>query len=62
MKTAASAWDYEQRGENRFGQFGAWFPFEEIEGLIHDVDAFALLAYLRANNGRCAATSGSLTD
>jgi hypothetical protein len=54
VKTAASAWDYEQRGLNRFGgQFGAWFPIEEIESLVRerDPDTLLLLAYLRANNG-----------
>jgi hypothetical protein len=53
VKTATSAWGYEQSGQNRFGQFGAWFPTEEIEGLIRgrDYDALLLLAYLRANNG-----------
>jgi Bifunctional DNA primase/polymerase, N-terminal/Primase C terminal 1 (PriCT-1) len=56
VKTATSAWSYEQSGQNRFGQFGAWFPVEEIESLVRDrrradPDAFFLLAYLRANNG-----------
>jgi hypothetical protein len=53
VKTATSAWGYEQSGQNRFGQFGAWLPAETIEGLIRsrDHDALSLLAYLRANNG-----------
>ena len=51
MKTAASAWDYEQRGLNRYGQHGAYFPIEEVIGLCANPDAFTLLAYLRANNG-----------
>jgi hypothetical protein len=54
VKTAASAWDYEQRGLNRFGQHGAYFPIEVIEGFARErgqSDAFLLLAYLRAHNG-----------
>jgi hypothetical protein len=53
VKTAASAWEYEKLGKNRFGQYGAYFPIEMIEALIRnrDTDAFALLAYLRAHNG-----------
>ena len=51
MKTTASAWGYEQRGDNRFGQHGAYFPIEEVIGLCANPDAFTLLAYLRANNG-----------
>jgi len=56
MKTAASAWEYEQRGLNRFGQFGAWVAVEEINSIVierrrADPDAFFLLVYLRANNG-----------
>src|SRR5262249_1559056 len=51
MTTAKSAWGYEERGENRFGQFGAYFPVAEVVGLCRDPDAFMLLAYLRAHNG-----------
>ena len=51
MKTTASAWGYEQQGLNRYGQHGAYFPFEQVIGLCSDPDAFTLLAYLRANNG-----------
>jgi hypothetical protein len=53
VKTAASAWRYETTGKNQFGQHGAYFTIEMIEGLVRnrDTDAFALLAYLRAHNG-----------
>jgi Bifunctional DNA primase/polymerase, N-terminal/Primase C terminal 1 (PriCT-1) len=53
VKTAASAWDYERRGENRFGQFGAWIKCEELAEFFRDRDhdALLLLTYLRANNG-----------
>ena len=52
MKIASSAWDYTQRGENRFGRHGAFFDTDEANDLItSDQDVFVLLAFLRANNG-----------
>jgi len=52
VATAKSAWRYNERGENRFGQTGVWFPTNEANALIAaDPDAFVLLAYLKANNG-----------
>jgi hypothetical protein len=54
MTIAQSAWDYTEKGLNRFGQHGAWFPVEEVMGMQHDPDAFLLLAYLRAHNGPCS--------
>jgi hypothetical protein len=51
LQTAESAWGYTERGQNRFGQFGAWFPFEEVATWGADPDAFYLLAFLRANQG-----------
>jgi hypothetical protein len=51
-KIAKSAWGYTERGENRFGQHGAWFPTDEANALIrNDLDAFVLLGFLRANQG-----------
>jgi Primase C terminal 1 (PriCT-1) len=50
-KIAKSAWGYTERGENRFGRHGAWFPEEEVDFLIAEQDAFILLAYLRAKQG-----------
>jgi hypothetical protein len=51
-KTATSVWGYTQRGDNRFGQAGVFFPADEANNLIRlDQDAFVLLAFLRANNG-----------
>ena len=51
-KIAASAWKYTERGENRMGRPGVWFPASEANYLIrNDPDAFLLLSYLRANNG-----------
>jgi Bifunctional DNA primase/polymerase, N-terminal/Primase C terminal 1 (PriCT-1) len=54
ISTAASAWGYTERGQNRFGQHGAYFPFDEIAAMMADQDAFILLAYLRAENGPAA--------
>ena len=52
VKIAMSAWGYTERGQNRFGQTGAWFPTDEANTMIaSDPDAFLLLAFLRANNG-----------
>ena len=52
MRTAQSAWGYTERGENRFGQHGAWFPADEVTNLVYDEqDVFLLLAFLRSHNG-----------
>jgi len=51
MKVAKSAWGYTERGQNRFGQHGAWFPIEEVTRLVCEQDAFLLLAFLRSHNG-----------
>jgi hypothetical protein len=49
-RIAVSAWGYTERGVNRFGQHGAWFPTDEANDLIkNEPDAFLLLALLRAN-------------
>ena len=50
-KIATSAWGYTERGENRFGRHGVWFPTDEANELIaSSPDDFLLLSYLRANN------------
>ena len=54
ITAAQSAWDYTQRGENRFGQHGAWMAFDEIATMAEDPDSFTLLAFLRANQGPAA--------
>jgi hypothetical protein len=51
ISTAKSVWGYTQRGLNRFGQHGAWFPLDEVNRLVDDQDAFLLLAFLRAHQG-----------
>jgi hypothetical protein len=51
-KIAKSAWDYTERGNNRFGQTGVWFSSGEVNSFITtDQDAFLLLSYLKSNNG-----------
>lgn len=52
IKAAKSAWDYTERGENRFGRPGVYFEAKEAIDLIcSDQDAFLLLTFLRAANG-----------
>jgi hypothetical protein len=51
MHTAQSAWNYTERGQNRFGQHGAWFPYDEVAAMVSHQDAFLLLAFLRAHQG-----------
>jgi hypothetical protein len=51
MNVAKSAWDYTERGQNRFGQHGAWFPVDEVAAMLPHQDAFVLLAFLRAQEG-----------
>ena len=51
MSAVRSAWEITERGRNRFGQHGAWFPVEEVNRLVDDQDAFFLLAFLRAHQG-----------
>jgi hypothetical protein len=49
---AKSAWNYTERGENRFGQTGAWLPTAEVNSMVgSNQDALLLLMFLRANNG-----------
>jgi Bifunctional DNA primase/polymerase, N-terminal/Primase C terminal 1 (PriCT-1) len=54
MRTTKSVWSYTEAGQNRFGQHGAYFPIEEVATLLHNQDAFLLLAFLRAHNGPLA--------
>jgi hypothetical protein len=51
MNVAKSAWDYTERGQNRFGQHGAWFPVDEVAAMLPYQDGFVLLAFLRAQEG-----------
>ena len=50
VKIAKSAWSYTKRGENHFGSHGAWLPLDEVNRLVSDPDALALVCWLRANN------------
>jgi hypothetical protein len=51
MNVVKSAWTYTERGQNRFGQHGAWFPVDEVAAMLQYQDAFVLLAFLRAHEG-----------
>ena len=50
--TAHSAWRITERGDNHFGQHGAWMGFAEVETMVtRDQDALVLPMYLRTHNG-----------
>jgi Bifunctional DNA primase/polymerase, N-terminal/Primase C terminal 1 (PriCT-1) len=60
ISAAQSAWSYTERGENRFGQHGAWFPLDEVRKFLSenedakkslDQDAALLLMFMRAHQG-----------
>jgi Bifunctional DNA primase/polymerase, N-terminal/Primase C terminal 1 (PriCT-1) len=51
MSVVQSAWRITERGDNRFGKHGAWFPLDEVTRMIDNQDGFVLLAFLRANQG-----------
>jgi hypothetical protein len=51
VKIATSAWGYEERGENRFSQNGAWLPQRYVSGLVRDPELCALIIWLLAANG-----------
>jgi Bifunctional DNA primase/polymerase, N-terminal/Primase C terminal 1 (PriCT-1) len=52
VTVARSAWSYEERGLNRFGQHGAWLPTQEIDAFFESSqDAMVLLIFLRAHQG-----------
>jgi hypothetical protein len=54
MSIARSAWKITEEGRNYFGQHGARFSLAEVIAMITMPDAFTLLGYLRAMNGRTA--------
>jgi hypothetical protein len=49
-RIASNVWGYTERGQNRFGQHGAWFPTQEANDLVRSQDELILLIFLRANN------------
>jgi hypothetical protein len=49
-KVARSAWQATERGENRFGQIGAFLTVSETDSMICDPYLLALLAWLKAKN------------
>jgi hypothetical protein len=50
VRTARSAWQATERGENRFGQFGAFLTLAETQSMVRDPHLLALLAWLKAQN------------
>jgi hypothetical protein len=51
LRTAQSAWHYEETGQNRFCQHGAYLSLHEVDHIVGDPHFFALLAWLRAHHG-----------
>ena len=51
IKVAKSAWGYTERGENRFGQTGAWLAQSNVNALARDPALCALILWLKAANG-----------
>jgi len=51
VKTAKSAWGCTERGDNRVGQIGAWFKKPQAQSLARDPYLFALIGWLKAENG-----------
>jgi hypothetical protein len=50
VKAAQSAWRATERGDNRFGQCGAFLTFAETNSMIGEPNLLALLVWLRALN------------
>jgi hypothetical protein len=55
VKTAQSAWDITERGDNRIGQHGAWFTKPQAQSLARDPYLYALIGWLKAENGPASA-------
>lgn len=51
VRAARSAWQSNERGENRFGQFGAFLTRSETTSMVATPYLLALLAWLKAENG-----------
>jgi hypothetical protein len=49
-KTARSAWSIEERGENRFGRFGAFLTPSDADEMVGDVYLLSLITWLKAKN------------
>jgi Bifunctional DNA primase/polymerase, N-terminal/Primase C terminal 1 (PriCT-1) len=49
-KAARSAWQATERGENRFGQIGAFLTVAETQSMVSDPYLLTLLAWLKAQN------------
>lgn len=51
MKATRSAWLIEERGENRFGRFGAFLTPIDADEMVGDPYLLALVGWLKAKNG-----------
>jgi hypothetical protein len=51
MNTAKSVFGYVERGELRTGEHGAWFKRPQAQDLARDPYLFALIGWLKAENG-----------
>jgi hypothetical protein len=49
-----SVWKMQCEGRNRFGQHGSWLPQGDVDALIGEPHALALLNNLKAHNGPCS--------
>jgi Bifunctional DNA primase/polymerase, N-terminal len=50
VAAAASAWQYTERGLNRFGQHGSWLGTTDVRAIVGDPYLLALVSFLRATN------------
>jgi hypothetical protein len=51
INTAKSVFRYVETGELRTGEHGAWFKKPLVDSLVHEPYLFALIAWLKAQNG-----------
>jgi hypothetical protein len=51
INTARSVFRYVETGELRTGEHGAWFRKPQVDSLVSDPHLFALIAWLKAQNG-----------
>jgi Bifunctional DNA primase/polymerase, N-terminal len=50
VSAAASAWQYTERGLNRFGQHGSWLVTDDVRAMVGDPYLLALVSFLKATN------------
>jgi hypothetical protein len=54
VNTAKSVFRYVETGELRTGEHGAWFKRQQTQSLVRDPYLFALIGWLKAENGPAA--------